>query len=182
MFGMEACTFRQDRIGEQGYTYIALLILIAVMSVGLTTAGEVWSTALKRDKEEELLFVGHQIRNAITMYYMNSPAQAGRYPLRLEDLLKDPRYPATKRYLRKIYPDPLSSTANWELIRDAKGEILGIHSASEEEPIKKSNFDLVDQDFEGKKKYSDWVFMIPARIAQQAMTTPSNAPPQRVKP
>jgi type II secretory pathway pseudopilin PulG len=160
---------RQRRKGEQGYAYIALLIFIAAMGVALAVTGEVWSMAMKREKEEQLIFAGNQFRNALTMYYVHTPAHAGRYPMSLEDLLKDPRYPAARRYLRKIYPDPVSGTASWELIKGANGEILGVHSTSDEEPVKKSNFSLADQDFEGKMKYSEWLFMIPVKNIQPSL-------------
>jgi type II secretory pathway pseudopilin PulG len=149
--------------GEQGFTYIALLIFIAIMSVGLLATGEVWSTSMRREKEQELLFAGDQIRNAISMYYSHTPAQAGYYPTSLEDLLKDPRYPATRRYLRKIYPDPITNSTDWELVKGPNGEIFGVHSISDDMPLKKSNFNFADRGFEGKTKYSDWVFMISAR-------------------
>lgn len=160
--GMKACTAQRSS-DEQGFTFVGLLILIAIMGVGLAATTEVWHTAVKRDREEELLFAGHQFRNAIIMYYNNGLGQGGRYPMSLDDLLKDPRYPATKRYLRKIYLDPETNRANWEFINGPNGEILGVHSASEDEPMKKGNFILADQDFEGKKKYSEWVFMIPGK-------------------
>jgi len=165
------------RGGEHGYTYIALLILIAVMSMGLAVTGEVWHTAMKREKEEQLLFVGNQFRNALTLYYLHTPGGSGRYPLKLEDLLKDPRYPAPKRYLRKIYVDPLSNSDNWELLKGANGEILGVHSTSEEEPLKKSNFSLANQSFEGAKKYSEWVFAIPLKFVQPAPIAPAGSQP-----
>ena len=162
---------------EHGFTYLALLILVAIMGVGLAATGEVWSTAMRREKEEQLLFVGGQFRNALTMYYLHTPGRGVRYPMKLEDLLKDPRYPAAKRYLRKIFADPITSSANWELVKGPSGEILGLHSTSEEEPMRKSNFALADQGFEGAKKYSDWVFMMSANNAQA-----NNPQPQVLKP
>lgn len=168
---------------EQGFTYIALLIFITIMGVGLAATGEVWQMTMKREKEEELLFVGNQFRNAITMYYYRTPGQMGRYPMSLEDLLKDPRYPATKRYLRKIYLDPVTNSTNWELIKGPNGEILGVHSASEDEPLKKSDFMLADQNFEGKTKYSDWVFMIAARyVPAPTVMNPSGTQIKGFKP
>lgn len=142
-----------------GFTYITLLAIIAIMGIVLGTVGEVWHMALKREKEQELLFVGDQYRRAIGLYYEHSPAPGSRYPAHLEDLLMDPRYPSTQRYLRKIYPDPVSGSDNWGLVKGPEGEIFGVYSPSEEEPMKKSNFSLVDRNFEGRTKYMDWVFM-----------------------
>lgn len=155
--GMRAGSRQPGRVG--GFTYISLLAIIAIMGVVLGTAGEVWHMALKREKERELLFVGDQFRRAIGLYYEHTPGLGRRYPESLEDLLRDPRYPSTQRYLRKIYPDPVSGSTEWGLVKGTAGEILGVHSLSENEPIKKSNFSLVDRSFEGRAKYVDWVFM-----------------------
>lgn len=161
--------------GEKGFTYIALLILLATMGVGLLVTEEVAQMTIKRDREEELLFAGNQIRKAIIMYYRHTPGKSVRYPMSLEDLLKDPRYPGTKRYLRKIYLDPVVKNGKWELIKGANGEIFGVHSTSVDEPIKKSNFSFVDQSFEGNMKYSDWLFMIPAKYIPSSIAKPAVA-------
>lgn len=144
---------------ERGFTYFGLLAVVAIMGVLLVTAGEVWHMAQRREKEQELLFIGNQFRQAIDGYYEHTPGQGQRYPARLEDLLKDPRHPSTQRYLRKIYRDPVSGSEKWGLVKGPDGEIYGVHSLSEEEPIKKGNFSLADRNFEGKTKYADWVFM-----------------------
>lgn len=149
---------------QRGFTYIAVLIFVAIMSVGMAATAEVWHTEMQRDNEAQLLFAGDQFRNAIMMYYLHAPGAAGRFPGRLEDLLKDPRYPATRRYLRKIYTDPMTNSAKWGLLKGANGEILGVYSLSADEPLKKANFSIADQAFEGKTKYSDWVFTLPPKF------------------
>lgn len=144
---------------QHGFTYLGLMIIVAVMGVFLALAGEAWQVAVKREKEKELLFIGHQFRQALIAYYERSPPQRLRYPMSLDELLKDPRVAGTQRYLRKIYADPMTGSANWGLIKGLNGEIFGIHSLSEEEPVKKNNFAQVDKVFEGKTKYADWVFV-----------------------
>ncbi len=163
---------------SRGFTYIAVLIFIAIMGVGLAAVSEEWQVAMRREREAELLFAGDQLRNAIAMYYAHAPSPVGRYPMSLEDLLKDPRYPNTVRYLRKIYPDPITNSQNWKLIKGANGEILGVCSASEQEPLKKKNFSLADQAFDGKKKYSDWVFVVAPQFlpVMPAQTQPFTGP------
>ena len=143
-----------------GFTYIVLLMLIAAMSAASLACVQLMSVAIRRDKERELLFVGNQFRNAIRLYYRNAKGGAMRYPRSLEDLLKDPRFPDTRRYLRRIYLDPISNSSQWGLLKGPSGEILGVYSMSSEEPLKKSNFSLIDHLFEGSKHYSDWVFAI----------------------
>lgn len=159
---------------QRGFTYIALLIFIAVLGVGLAAVSEVWSVQLTRDKEEELLYTGDQIRDAIAMYSRQGAGAGGRFPGRLEDLLKDPRSPATRRYLRKIYPDPITGSTKWELVQGPNGEVLGVHSTSDKEPLKKAGFSLADRQFEGATKYSDWVFVISPMLN---LAPPSAIPP-----
>ncbi len=143
----------------RGFSYIGLLMLVALMSIALAAAGELWYTAMKREKEQELLFVGDQFRRAFELFYRNTPGNARRYPLNLEELLLDPRRPEIRRYLRKIYLDPITGSPEWGLVTGPAGEIFGVYSLSEEEPLKQSNFPLAEKDFQGKKKYSEWVFM-----------------------
>jgi type II secretory pathway pseudopilin PulG len=157
---MRLRSIRSGTKGRQGgFTYLGLLALVAAMGAALATAGEVWHLAQQREKEQELLFAGNQFRRAIAQYYAHAPDPARRYPVTLEALLKDPRYPATQRYLRRIYADPVGGGTEWGLVRGPGGEIYGVHSLSEDEPVKKGNFSLVDKEFEGKTKYSEWVFV-----------------------
>ena len=144
---------------SEGFTYIGVLVLVALIGIALATVGEVWHTMQQREKEQELLFIGHEFRLALSRYAQNAHSQAELSPLHLEDLLKDPRDPGIKRYLRKIYPDPITGSAQWGLITGPNGEIYGVHSLSDDEPLKKSNFGLADRQFEGKMKYSEWIFM-----------------------
>ena len=82
---------------QRGFTYVGLLLAVALAGVALAAAGTLWSTTAKRDKELELLFVGDQYRRAIGSYYEGTPG-AKRYPQRLEDLLEDKRLAVTRRH------------------------------------------------------------------------------------
>jgi type II secretory pathway pseudopilin PulG len=151
----------------QGFTYIGLLVLVAIMGAVLAAAGEVWQTAARREKEVELLFIGNQFRQALVLYARHATSGGNGAPKQLADLLQDPRYPEVERYLRRVYRDPMTRSgqgdAQWGLVTGPDGEILGIHSLSEEEPLKQSRFGLADQSFEGKKKYAEWVFTRPLK-------------------
>ena len=144
---------------ERGFTYIGVMVLVVLMGIALAAAGQVWHTFQQREKEQELLFVGHQFRLALKRYADHTPGKTRRAPLQLEELLQDPRHPSIQRYLRKIYPDPLTGKPEWGLITGPGGEIYGVHSLSDGEPLKKGHFELADRSFEGSMKYSDWVFM-----------------------
>lgn len=146
--------YLSTRRRDGGFTYLALLLVIVVMTAVLGATAEVWHTAVQRDKERELLFVGNQFRNAIRSYYMDHR----RYPNNLEDLLKDPQSPAPRRYLRKIFHDPITGRNEWGVVRGADGGIAGVHSLSAAAPIKVAGFGMHGNGFDGAVKYSDWVF------------------------
>lgn len=162
-----------------GFTYIGVLAAIIVMGAILGATVEVWHTSLQREKERELLFVGNQFRLAIWHYYRDGKA----YPVTLEDLVKDPRQPAVKRYLRKIYHDPMTGGTEWGLVLGDHGEIIGVHSLSENQPIKTAGFSEANKSFEDAEKYSDWVFSYQvqqssARAAKLHITEPKWSDPQ----
>ena len=140
---------------EKGFTYLVVLLAIAIMGATLALTGTVWHTEVTREKEAELLFIGGEFRRAIKQYYQ----AGGQYPKRLEELLKDPRQPATVRYLRKIYLDPITGKKDWGFVRGPDNGIIGMHSISKDTPLKTAGFALADKDFEGKTKYSEWQFV-----------------------
>ena len=142
----------------RGFTYLGVLFAVALIGLSLAAVGVLWDSARMREREAELLFVGNQYRQAIGAYY-RQPASPGRYPPRLEDLLKDPRTPQTARYLRQLYPDPITGKPEWGMVKGPDGGIAGIYSLSEKEPRKIANFRLRDASFENKKKYSEWQFI-----------------------
>ena len=169
--GLGCGGLRGKRAAESGFTYIGVLLLVAMLGIAVTLVSELWHTAQKRDKEQELLFVGNQFRRALAMYSANG----GGYPKRLEDLLRDPRVPGMRRYLRKIYRDPVTGGTEWGLVRSAGDIIVGIHSLSAEEPLKQKEFSVADKDFEGKQKYSEWVFTATPAQATPGAATPANS-------
>ncbi len=147
---------------QAGFTYIAVLIAVAIIGVFLAEAGVVWHTMVQRERERQLLFVGDEFRLAIARYYNAGGTQGAaghQYPQRLEDLLRDPRLLGVARYLRKIYHDPITGSAEWGLVRTTGDRIIGVYSLSEQKPLKQANFSIWDSEFEGKDKYSQWTFI-----------------------
>lgn len=137
---------------------MAMLFIIVVIGISLGVAGEVWSTSAKRHREMELLFRGEQFSAAIGSYYRQSPG-VKRYPKELADLLEDNRFPGVKRHLRKIYIDPMTGKADWQLITEKDGSIRGVRSSSLEEPMKKDEFPLKLADFKDAESYGKWEFV-----------------------
>lgn len=142
-----------------GFAYLWTLMLIAFMGIGLSVGGHMYHTALQRDKEQELLFIGRQFRLAIARFQAAGPDK-GQYPASLDDLLKDPRFPNTVRHLRRIYRDPMTGKTEWGTVL-VNGKIVGVHSLSEGKPIKQDNFEANESGFRGKEKYSEWAFTWP---------------------
>jgi type II secretory pathway pseudopilin PulG len=143
---------------EEGFTYLALMIAVAVGGAVLAAVGELTSHAQQREKEAELLFVGQQYREAIHAYYERSPGGAKRYPKKLEDMLADSRYATAQRYLRRPYPDPMTGKAAWGLVEAPDGGIMGVYSLSEAPPIKAGGFSKRDESFSDAARYADWKF------------------------
>ena len=152
---------------QRGFTYLALLLAVAVLGIGLAAVGELWSTVAQREKEAELLFAGGEFRRAIRSYYTTSPG-AQRYPQRLEELLEDKRFPFVRRHLRRLYRDPMTGKRDWGLVQAPEGGIMGVHSLSQASPLKTANFAAADRDLEGKARYMEWQFVHrPAPAAQR---------------
>ena len=143
---------------QKGFTYLALLMVVAAAGALLAATGEIASHSAQRDKEADLLFAGHQYREAIRSYYEGSPGGAKRYPQNLEDLLKDSRVPATLRHLRRLYRDPVTGSAQWGLVEAPQGGIMGVYSLSAQAPVKSGGFARADEAFADTQKYSDWKF------------------------
>lgn len=177
-----------DRSGSfpsnpRGFTFLTVMFSIVLIGTMIGTAARQLTTVAKREKEIELLFRGQAIRRGIELYYRTSRAGFSQYPRSLEDLIKDPGSPGVRRYLRKLYSDPITG-GEWVLIRDGSGRVKGVRSASEEAPLKTANFPEVLKSFEGKTKYSEWLFQYdpqqaahnpPASKAPDSPATP--APP-----
>jgi type II secretory pathway pseudopilin PulG len=156
---LSVCRRRRSIRSQEGFTYIGVLLAVGLIGIQLALAGVVWSFAQTRQKERELLFVGGQFRTAISQYYLNPKGPQKEYPRRLEDLLKDPRYPGTIRHLRKIYADPITGKKRWGLVRLPNGGIIGVYSLSDQAPIKTGNFRPADLPFTNKHRYADWKFV-----------------------
>jgi type II secretory pathway pseudopilin PulG len=162
---------------QEGFTYLALMIVVAVGGAVLASIGELTSHAMQRDKEAELLFVGQQYREAIAAYYERSPGGAKRYPGKLEDMLQDTRYPTAQRYLRRPYPDPITGKADWGLVQAPDGGIMGVYSLSETQPVKTGGFGKLDETFMDAARYADWRFFYsPAAVSNSAAATSAAAP------
>lgn len=170
---------------EAGLTLVLVLVAMLILGLSAGIAGSTISSLTRRAREADLLWKGEQIRKAIGEYYQIKHGQGAAmiYPSKLEYLLKDPRFLEPRRYLRRLYPDPMTGK-DWVLIKDQGGRIKGVHSSLEEEPFKQSNFSDENKNFEGRELYTEWEFVY---VPKQVKTTtpegqkeqPQNTQPQK---
>jgi type II secretory pathway pseudopilin PulG len=141
---------------QRGFGYLLVLFTLAAMGLTLAGAGQVWHTNAQREKELELLFIGNQFSQALGAYYTQTPGDVKQYPLRLEDLLEDKRFPMPRRYLRKLYRDPMTGSTQWGLVK-AADRIVGVHSLSAGTAFKTA-FEGRDAALADTSHYDQWVF------------------------
>lgn len=92
---------------QGGYTLATLAIAVTVLSLVVAMALPVWSQAIQREKEEELIARGLQIAEAIRVFR----GRFGRLPVRLEELTE-----VKPRTLRQLWKDPMTEDGKWGLL------------------------------------------------------------------
>jgi type II secretory pathway pseudopilin PulG len=132
-----------------------MLVTVAVVAVMLMEVGTLWSSVLQRERELELLARGNEIRRAIGLYYR----EGNSFPKTLEDLVLDRRQPTVKRYLRRVYDDPLTGSSEWGVVEGPGETIMGVFSKAKGTPFKQGNFSVINQRFTGQGSYQGWVFL-----------------------
>lgn len=145
--------------GQRGFTFVLVLLALAMSSIGLAVVGPTWSERLRREREQDLLHIGRLYAEALVSYRDASPGSLKQYPLRLEHLLEDPRFVGTRRHLRRLYPDPLGGGRPWGLVHDAQGRVIGVFSQSEDEPLMRRSLDLGTVQLPPARHYADWKFI-----------------------
>jgi type II secretory pathway pseudopilin PulG len=99
---------------EAGFSLVAAAASITVMLLMMSVAVPSWRYVMQNAREEELIFRGAQITDAIERYqkkHGNAP------PVSLDVLVKG-------RFLRKAYKDPMTPDGKWRFIRP--GEAVGV--------------------------------------------------------
>jgi type II secretory pathway pseudopilin PulG len=165
-----------ERDAQAGFTYIGVLILLAIIALTATGGLQVGAVMQRRAAEESLLDIGGEFRAALKSYAKATPAGLPTAPRSLQDLLRDPRFPNPVRHLRKVYFDPMTGKQDWALVFSPDGMgILGIHSRSTGRPIKIGNFPPAYQSFQDSKSYAEWIFALPPAVPTVPVATPAPA-------
>jgi type II secretory pathway pseudopilin PulG len=155
---------------QAGFTYVGLLIIVAIMAAGATAALDAGARVQLREQEAELLAIGQEFRDALKSYAEASPVGQPEAPKELGELLRDPRFPGTKRHLRRIYPDPLNGREEWGVDRSPDGRIMGIHSLSTSPTFRRTGFPAGMEWFAQAERHDEWVFaLIPKHAASTRM-------------
>ena len=193
---------RRPRAKQAGYSLVALIVTITVMMVMLTAAVPSWRYLMKDDHEEELIFRGGEIADAIGRYQKKN---GNALPPSLEVLVKG-------KFLRKAYKDPMTQDGKWRFLRQGEtiaaapsvpgapsgapttptttrpagpggsgtiggtlGSILGVASTSTDKSLRI---------FNGRTKYSEWLFIPgqPRIVGLQAGPTTIGGPAGRPSP
>ncbi len=191
---------------EAGYSLVALIVTVTVMMVMMGAAVPSWRYLMKNDREEELLFRGGAIADAIQRYQRKN---GNTLPPSLEVLVKG-------KFLRKAYKDPVTKDGKWRLIRQgepmAPGQAprppgpagAGVGAPASAPPaapgpasvggqigvfmgVVSTNTEKSLRIFNGREKYSEWLFVAgqPRVVGRQAglptvidpQQAPRGAPP-----
>lgn len=108
---------------QRGFTLIELLVTMAIIAILLSLAVPRYFGRVEMAKETVLRENLHEMRDALDKYYGDN----NRYPDTLQDLV-------TKKYLRRIPPDPITdSEKTWIIVppKEAKkGGVFDVKSGA----------------------------------------------------
>jgi type II secretory pathway pseudopilin PulG len=166
-------TRRPNPRREGGYSLVALMATMTIMLVLLGAAAPSWRYIMQDDREQELIFRGGSIADAIQRFQKKS---ANALPTSLEVLVKG-------KYLRKAYKDPMTRDGKWRLIHQGEatmgppttaspppsappttsppspgglvggtlGPLVGVASRSTDKSLRL---------FNGRNHYNEWIFAV----------------------
>lgn len=116
---------RAPRSGQAGYTLAALAIAVTVMSILTAVALPVWSKAIQREKEEELIARGLQYAEAIRVFR----SKFVRAPVRLQELME-----VKPRTIRRLWPDPMMEDGEWGLLLEGVPQLQPVPGTQPQQP------------------------------------------------
>jgi type II secretory pathway pseudopilin PulG len=86
---------------------VTLLAAVTIMLIMMAAAVPSWRYVMKNDREEELIFRGGEIADAIARFQQRN---GNALPISLEVLVKG-------KFLRREYKDPMTKDGKWRFIR-----------------------------------------------------------------
>lgn len=113
--------------GKDGFSLIELLIVIAILSILVSTVNPFYNDVIIRAKESTLKKNLYIVREALDSYYLDNIDSDNNniFPRSLEELVY-----GRNKYLRYIPKDPITESDEWYLFYDIRGGISDIASLS----------------------------------------------------
>jgi type II secretory pathway pseudopilin PulG len=133
-------------------------MVLAVLAGAVSVVTQRLSEQIARSKELQLLHVGDAMAKALATYRASTPGLDKRFPSRLEDLVLDRRFGNPRHHLRQLYADPMTGKADWQLLRDPRGGIVGVRSRSDRPTWRRVPQHLDFVDLPAATEVSQWVF------------------------
>lgn len=153
---------------QQGFTMAAVLAAMLILALATQSVMTYVSQQDLREREADLLRIGQAYAQAIGTYYESSPGNLKRWPQTLEDLTEDKRFVGTRRHIREVYPDPITRSSNWGIVRAEDGGIAGVHSLSTAQPIRSAALELDNLALPAASQYVEWQFVYRPPLASLA--------------
>ena len=97
---------RSPNPSEEGFTLLAVIFLVALLTIALAIALPKVTKEIQRDREIETMHRGKQYARAVKLYYK----KFGAYPPNVDALVKTNNI----RFLRKKYIDPMTGVDDWK--------------------------------------------------------------------
>jgi hypothetical protein len=162
---------RRFKVENKGYAILTAVLAVAIFSVLILKARDMWETEIQRELEQELLFRARQYVIGIEMFRKKNP---NTFPQSLDELFE-------KKCLRKRFLDPMTKEGLWNVVMRSglpgedknallvvpedmlpeyvtKASIIGVCSSSCEEGF------LV---YRKKKKYCEWAVYLGEQLDKE---------------
>jgi type II secretory pathway pseudopilin PulG len=92
---------------EAGFSLVQVVAVTAVMLILMSVGMPTWRYVMKDAREEELIFRGGQIADAVARYQKKN---GNALPVSLDVLVRG-------KFLRKAYKDPMTKDGKWRFVR-----------------------------------------------------------------
>lgn len=171
---MKFMAYKCSESGQRGAILLLLLVMVVILGLAAGMAGQTWSSTMQKAREAELLWRGQQYQQAIASYYAVKHGPQKMLPAKLEDLVRDPRFPNVVRHIRKVFNDPMTGE-DLELVTDPSGRIIGVRSSSNLQPFQQDGFPEELDKLTGKNSYREWEFVF---VPAKAKSTTSDKRPK----
>lgn len=115
-------TRKKAQPDERGYTLVALLAAMTIAAIMMLAAAPNLRQQAQREREEEAIFRGEEIAEAIRLYYIAHGSNGVQsLPTSMDQLLEGIQIPGRTKKIQILRPeaahDPLSSSGEWHFVR-----------------------------------------------------------------